>query len=199
MLGLALALQLALAAPPSLSPSPSGLVPRLDPGPFQGRELAASTGGVLLGDALVVGAAYGTLELFAAHSVQPTAGNFRTAAYGLGAAALLVPPLTAALLTRLVRAEPASGALWKAMLLALAGQAVSLGAGYLAYPHVWVVLPMQIVLIGMGASGGLHWGPRPRLRGPEPDARREQRDPARAPAREWICPDPASGAVAAAG
>jgi hypothetical protein len=201
MLGLALALKLALAAPPSLSPSPSGLVPPLDPGPFQGRELAASSVGVLLGDALVVGAAFGALELFAAHSIQPTAGNFRTTAYGLGAAALLVPPLTAALLARIVQAEPASGALWKSMLLALAGQAVALGAGYLAYPHVWVVLPVQLLTIGLGSSAGLHWGPRPRVRGTETDARREPADPApaKAAARAWMCPDPASGAVASAG
>ncbi|HEX9243416.1 MAG TPA: hypothetical protein VF875_13320 [Anaeromyxobacter sp.] len=196
MSGLALALHLVLAAPPSTVP-PGRLAPPLDPGPFQGRELAASTGGILLGDALVIGAAYETLQLFASRAFQPTAGNFRTAAYGLGAAAILVPPLTAALLARLARAEPASGTTWKAVLLAFAGQAVALGVGYLAYPAFWVVLPVQILAIGLGTSAGLHWGPPPRGAGTEPDARHEPAEPppegktARAP----ICPDPAIGAA----
>jgi hypothetical protein len=86
------------------------------------------------------------------------------------------------------------------MLLAFAGQAVALGAGYLAYPHVWVMLPVQLITIGLGASAGLHWGPRPHVRGVEQDARREPKEPApAAAARAWMCPDPASGAVAAAG
>jgi hypothetical protein len=192
MPGLALALQLLLAVPPSLAPQPSRLVPPLDAGPFQARELAASSAGVLLGDVLVVGAAYETLQLFAAHTFQPTAGNFRTAAYSLGAAALLVPPLTAALLTYLARAEPASGAFWKAALLAFAGQVAALGIGYVAYPRLWVVLPAQLVAITVGASLGLHWGPAARA---GVDARREPADPApaRATAGARICPDPAAG------
>jgi hypothetical protein len=196
MAGLALALHLLLAAP---SPPPPGLVPPLDAGPFQGRELAAASAGILAGDALVLGAGYGALELFANHSIRPTAGNFRTFAYGLGAVALIVPPLTAALLARLVQAEPAAGSTWKAVLLAFAGQVAALGVGYLAYPHLWVIVPTQIVAISLGASAGLHWGALGHAAG-APDVRREPKDPspAGASARLRICPDPALAVAATA-
>jgi hypothetical protein len=193
----ALLLHLALAAPPV---GPTRLAPSLDPGLFQGRELAASSVGVLLGDALVIGAAYGTLELFAARTIQPTAPNFRRAAYGLGAATLLVPPLTAVLLARLARVEPTWGSTWKAMLLAVAGQAVALTAGYLAYPSFWVVFPVQLVAIGLGASLGLHWGsPRSAAARAPSDVRSEPVDPppARTAFRPPVCPDPALGSAAA--
>jgi hypothetical protein len=196
--GLALALHLALATQPPLGPPPPRMVPPLDPGPFAPRELAASTGGVLLGDFLVLGAGYEALELFAAHTIQPTAGNFRTAAYSLGVAAMLVPPLAAALFAHLARAEPASGSFWKAALLAFAGQAVAVGAGLLAYPRIWVIVPVQILAIGIGASAGLHWGPGLSARGADRGAREEPRDPAPPPAARaaaGICPDPAAATV----
>jgi hypothetical protein len=190
MSALALALHLVLAAPgPGL---PVGLAPRLDPGPFQGRELLASSLGVLTGDALVAGGAYYTLRLFANGTIRPTADNFRSFAYGLGVAALIVPPLTAVLLTRWFRAEPASGALWKALLLAVAGQTAALAAGYYAWPNLWVLPAVQMVAVGAGSTVGLHWGRGPRA-GPAPDARREPADPPppAASARAPLCPDPA--------
>lgn len=199
--GLFLSLHLALAATP-LAPPPARMVPPLDPGPFAARELAASTGGVLLGDFLVIAGAYETLELFATHTIGPTAGNFRTAAYSLGVAALVVPPLAAALFAHLARAEPASGSFWKSALLAFAGQAVAVGAGLLAYPRIWVILPVQILAIGIGASAGLHWGALHHARGTDPDARGEPRDP-QAPgsrtAAVGICPDPALAVAATPG
>jgi hypothetical protein len=195
MFALAVALHLALAAPPV---APIGLVPQLDPGPFQGRELLASSVGVLAGDALVIGGAYEALQLFASGAFQPTAANFRTTAYAVGAAALVVPPLTAVLLTRLARADPAYGAVWKAILLAFAGQVVALSAGYLAYPKFWVVLPVQLVAIGVGTSLGLHWGHRPQALMRAPHAARKPAEPPPA-ARAPICPDPALVTVAAAG
>jgi hypothetical protein len=197
MSAVALVLHLALAASPL---GPTRLAPALDPGPFQARELAASSAGVLLGDALVIGAAYGTLELMAARTIQPTPSNFRTAAYGFGAAALLVPPLTAALLARLARVEPAWGSTWKAALLAFAGQVLALGAGYLAYPHFWVLLPVQLVAVSVGASLGLHWGSGPAsVAAAHRDERREPADPppAATTARAPICPDPALGTAIA--
>jgi len=157
MAPLALVLHLALATADLATPD---LVVLRDPGPFQGSELAAASVGVVAGDALVIGAGYLTLQLFAKGTFEPTAGNFRTAAYALGASALLVPPLTAALFARWARAEPASGALWKAMLLAAGAQAVALAAGVAASPRFWVILPVQLVGIGLAASLGLHWGPR---------------------------------------
>jgi hypothetical protein len=187
----ALLLHLALAAPPV---GPTGLASPLDSGPFQARELAASSVGVLLGDALVIGAAYGTLELFAARSIEPSAPNFRRAAYGLGAASLLVPPLTAVLLARLARVDPAWGSTWKAVLLAVAGQALALTAGYLAYPSFWVVVPVQLVAVGLGASFGLHWRSARATAARAPgDVRGEPADPppARTAVRPTLCPDPA--------
>jgi len=152
MAALALVLHLALASP--------GLAPSLDPGPFQGSELVGSSLGVLGGDVLVLGAGYVTLQLFANGALDPTATNFRRAAYALGVGALVVPPLTAVLLARWLRVEPASGATWKALLLAAAGQAAALAAGIMASPHFWVVLPVQVIAVGLGTSLGLHWGPR---------------------------------------
>ena len=59
--------------------------------------------------------------------------------------ALVVPPVTAALLARIVGGPGAPGGLWKAILLATAGQVAALTAGYLAAPRFWVVLPVQAV------------------------------------------------------
>jgi hypothetical protein len=194
MSALALALHLVLAAPGA--GIPAGLAPRLDPGPFQGGELAASSLGVLAGDALVVGGAYYTLRLFANGTLRPSADNFRSMAYAVGVAALVVPPLTAVLLARGFRAEPASGSLWKALLLATAGQAAALAVGYYASPRFWVIPVVQLLTVGAGASLGLHWGRGPREAagaGAAPDARGEPADPAppAASARAPICPDPA--------
>jgi hypothetical protein len=187
MAALALVLHLALAAPGV----PSALVPRLDPGPFQIGEVAASSLGILAGDAAVLGGGYLTLRLMANGTIRPSADNFRSLAYGVGLAALVVPPITAVLFARLARAEPASGAVWKALLLALAGQAVALAAGYYSAPRVWLVLPAQMVAVGAGATLGLHWGPASR-RELARDARGEPADPPpRTPARVPLCPDPA--------
>jgi hypothetical protein len=162
---LALALHVALASP--------GLVPRLeDPGPFSASELAAASVGAFAGDVAVIGSTYLTLQLFANDVLDPNAQNFRRAAYVLGATAVLIPPLTAVLLARWVRREPASGAAWKAMLLATAAQLAAIGVGIAAWPHYWVMLPVQLVTIGVGTSLGLHWGPRARdARARSPDAR----------------------------
>ncbi len=105
------------------------------------------------------------------------------------------------LLARWARAEPASGAVWKAYLLALAGEAAALAAGYYASPRIWVALPVQLVAIGIGTSLGLHWGRHPR--GAEPsgsEARREPKEPppaAASAALAPICPDPALAAASA--
>lgn len=124
MAPLALALHLALASP--------GLAPPLDPGPFQGSGLVGSSLGVMAGDMLVLAGGYFTLQLFASDTINPSAANFRRAAYALGVTALVVPPLTAVLLARWLRAEPASGTAWKALLLAAAGQATALAVGFVA-------------------------------------------------------------------
>lgn len=173
MAPLALALQLALAAPglavPPPGPPQHTLAPRLDPGPFRGRELAVASLGTLVGDVLVIGAGYLTLQLFAADTFSPTGENFRRAAYVLGAAALLVPPLGASGFARLT-GGPGAGRLWKAMLLATVGQAASFALAYAAAPRFWLVLPLQLVTVSAGASLGLHWGPRApaRARTPAP-------------------------------
>jgi hypothetical protein len=186
MLPLALALHLAAAAP-----GPS-LVPMLDPGPFQGGEIAASSLGVVAGDALVVGAGFLTLQLFANGTLFPSASNFRRAAYATGVSSLVVPPLTAALLARWARTNPASGSLWKALLLATAGQAIALGAGYLAAPRFWVILPVQLVTVAVGTTIGLHWGPR--ARAPEAEARRGAPDaPGARPSRARLAAAGVSG------
>ena len=196
MTALALVLQLALSSPGAIPSSALSNPAERDPGPFQGTELAASSLGVLLGDALVLGSGYYTLRLFAAGTIDPSAGNFRTAAYTLGVAALVVPPLTAALFGRWARAEPASGATWKALLLATAGQVVALAAGYAASPRFWVIVPVQMVAIGVGTTLGLHWGHR-RVR-PLPAEEPEVAPKDAPPAPDWtagrgpgLCPDPA--------
>lgn len=154
MVVFALALELALASP-ALAPQPS-----LDPGPFQGRELAAAGLGVLAGDALVLGVGYATLQLFARNAFAPTAGNFRTAAFGLGAATLLLPPLGASLAARIAGVSPAAGGLWKALLLSSLANAAALGVGYATAPRFWVFIPVQVAGVAVGSSVGLHWGPR---------------------------------------
>lgn len=193
MSALALALHLALAAPGA--GVPAGIAPRLDPGPFQGGELAASSLGVLAGDGLVLGGAYYTLRLFANGTLRPSADNFRSMAYAVGVAALVVPPLTAVLLGRGFRAEPASGSFWKALLLATAGQAAALAVGYYTAPRFWVIPMVQLLTVGGGASLGLHWGRGARARGgpAAPDVRGEPADPApaAASARLPLCLDPA--------
>lgn len=187
MAPLALALHLALASP--------GLAPPLDPGPFQGSELVGSSLGVMAGDMLVLAGGYFTLQLFASDTIDPSAANFRRAAYALGVTALVVPPLTAVLLARWLRAEPASGTTWKALLLAAAGQATALAVGFVAFPHFWVVLPVQIIAVGVGTSLGLHWGPRARQRpAPAPKVRSDPPDPPPSEAAAlapMLCPDPA--------
>lgn len=147
---------LALSVPPPVPPAAGPL----DPGPFQGRELVAAGGGVLVGDALAVGVGYGTLQLFVNHGVSPSADNFRRAAYVLGAAALIVPPLVATLFATWARAGPASGHPLKAYLLATVAHAGALLAGYLAAPNYWVTIPVQLAGVAAGTSLGLHWGPR---------------------------------------
>jgi hypothetical protein len=195
MSAVALALHLVLAAPGQ--GTPIGLVPPLDPGPFQGREMVAASFGVLAGDALVLGGAYLTLRLVANGSINPTADNFRTIAYGAVAASILLPPLTAVLLARWARAEPASGAVWKAYLLSVLGQVAALTAGYYASPRLWVVLPVQIVAVSAASTLGLHWGRRPGgvERVPSSEARHEPKEappPADTSARAPpLCPDPA--------
>jgi hypothetical protein len=154
MVPLALALHLAVAS--------TSLAPPLDAGPFRPRELAAASGGVVAGDLLVAAGGYLTLQLFANGTLDPNATNFRRAAYGMAAAALVLPPLTAVLLARWARVHPASGATWKALLLATVGHAAALAVGIAASPHYWVVLPVQLVAVSLGTSLGLHWGPRAR-------------------------------------
>lgn len=194
MSALALALHLALAAPGPGLPAP--LAPRLDPGPFETRELVASSLGVLAGDALVIGGTLYTLKLFANGTIPPSADNFRSFAYGLGIAALVVPPVTAVLLARWFRAEPAHGALWKALLLAVAGEATALAAGYYTTPNFWVIPAVQLLTIGAGTTVGLHWG-RGATEAASPDARREPAEPPppAAAARAPLCPDPALAAA----
>ncbi len=156
MVALALVLQLA-AASPALAPQPP-----LDAGPLQGRELAAGGLGVLAGDALVLGLGYATLQLFASDTFAPSASNFRTAAFVLAGAALVLPPLGASLAARLARVNPAAGGFWKALLLSTVGHAAALGAGYLAAPRFWIIIPVQLAGVATGSSLGLHWGPRAR-------------------------------------
>ncbi len=196
MAPLALALQLALASP---GLSPPQLAPRLDPGPFGGGELFLASIGTLGGDALVLGAGYLTLRLFADGTISPTAENFRSAAYVLAASALLVPPLTSVILAKLGARGPVSGRFWKALLLAAAGQAAALAVGYYAAPHFWLIVPAQLATVTVGTSYGLHWGSGSRRTfvpaGIAPPAvRREPSDPADAPPTAAafgarICPD----------
>jgi hypothetical protein len=122
-----------------------------------GREMLAASGGILVADTAVILAGYGMLQLFAHGVISPTAPNFRAGFLGLGAAALVVPPLTAALFARWARAAPGSGAWWKAFLFSVVGNAAALAAGYLLAPAFWAVVPVQLATIPIGASLGLHW------------------------------------------
>jgi hypothetical protein len=187
VLALSLALHLAAAAPAQLAPS---LVPTPDPGPFTGGELIASGLGVLGGDLLVVGAGYGTLRLFASNVIYPSAHNFRNVAFVLAGSALVVPPLTAALLGGLARASPASGSFWRAFALALVGQVAALGVTYLAAPQYWVFLPAQLLAVAAGTSVGLHWGHRAHAPAAPPRAERPGAATRPLAAIEFpICPD----------
>jgi hypothetical protein len=197
MAPLALVLHLALAAgTPDVAVAPSSLPPeagadrgpRLEltlpptsggPRPFRAGEVVSAALGGLAGDALVIGAGYLALQLFANGTIDPSAVNFRRAAYGLGVAALVVPPLTSVLLAKLGGGPHARGGFWKALLLATAGQAAALAAGYFASPHFWVVLPVQALALSLGTSFGLHWGAYPRARAAEatPAAGPEPLDP----------------------
>jgi hypothetical protein len=103
------------------------------------------------------------LQLFAHDAIDPTAANFRRAAFVTMGAALVIPPLLAVLSARLVTPRHA-GSFWKALLLAGAGHALALAAGYWASPHLWAFLPAQLVGVTAGTSFGLHWGPRARAR-----------------------------------
>lgn len=153
---------LAPLAPPAAAPRLHAITlapQQLDPGPFRPGEVLGATFGAFAGDALVIAAGYETLQLFANGTLSPSATNFRRAIYGLGAAALVVPPLTAVLLAKLGAGPHASGALWKAMLLASVGQAAALAVGYYAAPRFWIILPVQAITLSLGASLGLHWGP----------------------------------------
>ncbi|HET8539780.1 MAG TPA: hypothetical protein VFL83_07895 [Anaeromyxobacter sp.] len=179
----------AAAAPDAAAPSAApgrfraiGLAPRrLDPGPFRAGEIAGAALGVFAGDAAVLGSGYLALQLFATGTIRPTATNFRRAVYGLGVAALVVPPLTAVLVARLMGGPAAPGGYWKALLLASLGQAAALAVGYLAAPHLWIVLPVQAIAVSVGASYGLHWGGGRRRAveptGPEPDEGTAPADP----------------------
>jgi hypothetical protein len=189
MAALALVLHLALAAPGV----PATFDARLDPGPFQLGEVASASLGILAADAAVLGGGYGTLRLMASGTIRPSADNFRSLAYGMGTAALLVPPLTAVLLATWARAEPASGAVWKALLLAVAGEAAALAVGYYAAPRYYLVIPAQLVAVVGGTTFGLHWGPSARSPAAR-DVRSEPADPPRT-AAEPLCPDPALALV----
>lgn len=147
---------LAPAPPPRLSAIT--LAPQqLDHGPFRPGELAAATIGAFAGDAIVLGSGYLALQMFASGQLSPTAAHFRHAVYGLGVSALVLPPLTAVLMAKLTGSR-GRGSFLKAMLLATAGQAAALAAGYYFAPHFWVVLPVQAIALSVGTSVGLHWG-----------------------------------------
>ncbi len=156
------------------------LAPReLDPGPFRAGELAAATVGAFTGDALVLGVGYLALRMFSSGAIAPTATNFRHAIYGLGVSALLLPPLGGVGLAALVGGGRAPFGFWKAMLLATAGEVAALAVGYYAAPRFWIVLPVQAIVLSLGASVGLHWGSRARAVDPPETA---PATPAEAPA-----------------
>jgi hypothetical protein len=182
MAPLALALHLALAS----SPAPG--VAQAAPGPFRGGELVRASAGALGGDLAVLGAGYLTLQLFAGGAIDPTAANFRHAAYALAASALVVPPLVAVALARL--GPDSRGSFWRALLLASAGQAVAIAAGLVAAPHFWVIVPVQLAAVSAGTSYGLHWGRRPRhtpLATPTTPERVSSSAPSRSPILFPIC------------
>lgn len=146
---------------PMPPPGPS-LVPSLrarDLGAFQPLELTAAAAGASLGDVAVLGAGYGTLQLFAHGAIPVTASNMRNAALALGVSALIVPPLLASALAAWARRGAGDGAWWKSLLLAGAGQALALAAGVAFSPAYWAMLPVQLALVPLAASAGLHWGP----------------------------------------
>ena len=116
--------------------------------------------GALVGDALVLGAGYGALQLFAHEAIEPTAGNFRRAAFVMTGAGLVVPPLLAVLGARLANGQGQS--FWRGLLLATAGNALALAVGYWASPQLWAFVPAQLAAVGAGTSLGLHWGSRRR-------------------------------------
>ncbi|BDG04509.1 hypothetical protein [Anaeromyxobacter oryzae] len=163
----------------------------LERGPFTGGELAAAGAGALLGDAAVIGLAYGTFHLFTSGGISPTATHYRNAAFGLGAATLLLPPLGAVLGGSFARMGPARGAPWKAFLLSLLGNALALGVGYRLAPNYWAILPVQLATMTTGTSFGLHWGPSPRapLDAVAPPARRDAPPPAVAGWSPPLCLD----------
>lgn len=187
MAPLALALHLVLAAP--LTP-----VPDLRPGPLPGSTLALASVGALTGDALVFSAGYLTLQLFASGSIAPTATNFRRAAYGMAAAAVLVPPLTAVLLGRLGRGGR-DATVWRALLLTAAGQVTTLAVGWAAAPHFWVMLPVQLATLSLGTSLGLHWGRRARPAALPAAVAPHEDAPAEPPVALFlpVCPDAGGG------
>jgi hypothetical protein len=122
--------------------------------------MVAASLGALGGDAALLGAGYGVLQLFANGTIAPTATNFRRVGYVLAGSALVVPPLTAVLFARLTGRRPMAGSTWTALLLATIGDAVAIGAGLLAAPQFWVTLPVQLLAVAVGTTVGLHWGPR---------------------------------------
>jgi hypothetical protein len=79
------------------------------------------------------------------------------------------------------------------MLLAAAGQVAALATGFLAAPHFWLILPVQLATVSLGASYGLHWGRRDAPAAPAPSARHEPADPAPSPSTASLftplCPD----------
>lgn len=172
------------AAPPARLGAPDPLgggVRTLDHAGFRARELVGSSVGVMAADAAVLALTYGTYQLFVSGAVSPSVGNFRRAAYGLGAAALLLPPLGAVIGGGVARAGPTSGAYWKAFLLSMVGHAAALAVGYFTAPNYWAVLPVQLATMSAGTSLGLHWGGG-RDRGPDVEARRDAAPPRAAPA-----------------
>lgn len=183
------------AVPPASLGAPLGGGVRVfDPAPFRARELVGAGAGVLAADAAVLALAYGTYQLFVSGAVSPSVGNFRRAAYGLGAAALILPPLGATLGGGWARAGPTSGARWKAFLLSMVGHAAALTVGYLAAPSYWAVLPVQLATMSAGTSLGLHWGgARSRVAEAEARGRPPPGDAAPSPVAfrgPPICPDP---------
>jgi hypothetical protein len=178
----------ATLAPHAVPPAPLDLRPvPHEGGPVAIPEMAAAAAAVVLGDAAVLGGAYGILELAAHGAIAPTAENFRSWAIGTGVAALLVPPLAAALFATLWRRGPASGALWKAFLLATAGNVAALAVGLVAAPQYWAVLAVQLATMPAAASLGVHWGSaRPR---PAPPAIISRPVPAARRFEAPMCPD----------
>jgi hypothetical protein len=147
-------------SPPARAPLRSTtLIPReLDLGPFRPGAMAGAALGAFAGDALVLGSGFWALQMFANGTLAPTASHFRHTVYALGVGALVVPPLTAVLLARLVGGPGVRGGFWRALALASLGEVVALAAGYYAAPKFWVVLPVQAVAMSLGASFGLHGG-----------------------------------------